>query len=245
MPIHVRDNRGGNWFWLHNVIIDRYGLELGPFGIAVYCCLARHVGQEQQTWVAYRAIGALTGISRTQIIREMTKLRDLGLITIEERSTDHGKASNLYTLLPLPDYPSTTQVPASTSQDSARSSLGPTPYQEGTSPSQGGTGINKTQLTKQIEQEGGFPLRTIWQSAANKLASEMTANNYAAWIAPLSLVELSNNHAVIAAPSGVADYVRQRLADTVADALHVERIEIRDIDHDAADFSGKVTPTRR
>lgn len=35
MPIHVRDNRGGNWFWIHNAILDDFCSELGPYGFTV------------------------------------------------------------------------------------------------------------------------------------------------------------------------------------------------------------------
>jgi hypothetical protein len=56
MAVHVRDNRGGNWFWIHNVIVDAYGKTLGPYGLAVYMVLCRHAGQEQATWIGQKNI---------------------------------------------------------------------------------------------------------------------------------------------------------------------------------------------
>ena len=102
MAIHVRDNRGGNWFWLHNAIIDQYGAELGAYGIAVYCCLCRHVGQDQYTWVSQKELAAEIGSSRRQVQRELTKLQELGLLTVEEQENEHGQTSNTYTLLAPP-----------------------------------------------------------------------------------------------------------------------------------------------
>ncbi len=61
-----------------------------------------------------------------------------------------------------------------------------------------------------------------------ELAATMTASNYARWVAPLEVLELVNNHAVLSAPdAGTADYARTRLADTLTRALNVERIEVR------------------
>jgi len=102
MAITLRDNRGGNWFWLHNAIIDLYGPELGAYGIAVYCCLCRHVGQEQFTWVSQKELAAEIGSSRRQVQRELTKLQEAGLLAVEEQQNEHGQTSNTYTLLAPP-----------------------------------------------------------------------------------------------------------------------------------------------
>ena len=102
MAITIRDNRGGNWFWLHNAIIDQYGAELGSYGIAVYVCLCRHVGQEQFTWVSQKELAAEIGSSRRQVQRELTKLQDLGLLAVDEQQNEHGQTSNTYTLLAPP-----------------------------------------------------------------------------------------------------------------------------------------------
>jgi len=81
--------------------------------------------------------------------------------------------------------------------------------------------INNTQLTKPMEQ-GQID---DWKA---ELAATMTASNYARWVAPLELLELVNHHAVLSAPdTSTADYARTRLADTLARALNVERIEIQ------------------
>jgi hypothetical protein len=102
MPIYVRDNRGGNWFWLHNAVVDHYGKQLGPYGIAVYVCLCRHVGQEQATWVGQREIAEEMGMSRRQVQRELEQLQTLALVSVETQETPHGQATNIYTLLAPP-----------------------------------------------------------------------------------------------------------------------------------------------
>jgi len=67
--------------------------------------------------------------------------------------------------------------------------------------------------------------RTNWKA---ELAATMTESNYQRWVAPLELLELVNHHAVLSAPdAGTADYARTRLADTLAQALNVEGIEVR------------------
>jgi len=61
-----------------------------------------------------------------------------------------------------------------------------------------------------------------------ELATTMTAGNFQRWIAPLRLLELVNHHAVLQAPdAGTADYARTRIAETLARALNVKRVEVR------------------
>lgn len=79
-----------------------------------------------------------------------------------------------------------------------------------------------SEITSEITSE---KLTDAWKT---ELAATMTASNYRRWIAPLELVELVNHHAVLFAPdTSTADYARTRLADTLARALNVERIDIQ------------------
>jgi len=142
MPIHVRDNRGGNWFWMHNRIITEYGAQLGPYAIAVYAVLCCHADRDAQyTWVGQRAIADEIGTSRRQVQRELEKLRDLELLTIQEQQDEHGRTTNIYTLLALPLD--------SQAQGGVTQAQGPgLPVQA----------INKTHGTRLIEQENSNAL---------------------------------------------------------------------------------------
>lgn len=96
MAISVRDNRGGNWFWIHNVVVTDYGKHLGPHGLAIYAALACHADKEQQTWVSQKALAEEVGSSRAQVQRELAKLKQLGLVEVEEKTNEHGQTSNIY-----------------------------------------------------------------------------------------------------------------------------------------------------
>jgi biotin operon repressor len=98
MPFQVRDNRGGNWFWLHNAILDSYGPRLGVYALSVYVALCRHAGQDQQTWVSQGKLAASLGAGRTSVNQAIAKLRDLGLIEVEDRTDSHGRTTSIYTL---------------------------------------------------------------------------------------------------------------------------------------------------
>ena len=44
------------WFRVPNEIIDAHGPALGPFGIAVYCCLAHHADAGGLCWPSFNTI---------------------------------------------------------------------------------------------------------------------------------------------------------------------------------------------
>jgi len=151
-----------------------------------------------------------------QVIREMQKLKAAGLILVEELVDARGRGANTYTLLPVP--PGDSQSDGSELQSEGIRHTVTTPVTTSHLHE-----INNTQLTKPMEQ-GQID---AWKT---ELAATMTASNYARWVAPLELIELINNHAVLSAPdTSTADYARTRLADTLAQALNVERIEIQTV----------------
>jgi biotin operon repressor len=102
MPIAVRDRRGGHWAWFHHSVIDDYGAVIGPYGIAVYICLCRHVDREESTFVGQRTIATEIGSGRTSVNQAVAKLRELGLIDVEDRIDEHGRTTSTYTLLDPP-----------------------------------------------------------------------------------------------------------------------------------------------
>jgi hypothetical protein len=143
VAIHVRDNRGGNWSWFHNAVLDCHGPELGPFGIAVYMVLCRHASNtEQATWVGQRTIAEGIGCSKRQVQREVDKLTGLGLIAVQEYDDEHGQRSNIYTLL----------SPPIDSQSRGDDQQSPAPSQAVVTPGLPVTPINKTRSTRPMDK---------------------------------------------------------------------------------------------
>jgi hypothetical protein len=98
----VVDRRRRGYFTVDNVLLDVYGQQLGPHGIAVYTALARFANSDQECWPTYRAITQRTGVSRRQIIREIQKMEDLNIISVTRRLDEKGqRTSHLYTLLEI------------------------------------------------------------------------------------------------------------------------------------------------
>ena len=99
---NVVDRRKRGYFTVDNVLLDEYGSQLGPHGIAVYAALARFANQDQECWPTYRTITDRTGVSRRQIVREIEKLEALGIISVTRRVDDKGqRTSHLYALLDI------------------------------------------------------------------------------------------------------------------------------------------------
>jgi hypothetical protein len=235
MPIYVRDNRGGNWFWLHNAVVDHYGKQLGPYGIAVYVCLCRHVGQEQATWVGQREIAEEMGMSRRQVQRELEQLQTLALVTVETQETPHGQATNIYTLLAPP------HVSESRGDDSqSRGHVGQTsPPRQGDAPYQfmkkthgtrGSTPPKKdepTQGTGNVADDGAHtngsastaPL-DLWTAVLTDLQEQMVPTNFTRWLARTSLLGHEAGTAVVGVPDQVsADQLARRFDPLVRRAL--------------------------
>ncbi len=212
MPSRSEDLRKGNWFWINHAILDEYGPELGAYGIAIYCCLCRRANQEDFTWVGQKHIATEISCSRAQVQKELAKLERLGLITIEHQSNEHGKTTNIYKVQPVPP-----RLPGRHGCHLV-GIMSPT---EKASPAHLVGNMKENHGTKTKEQISTPDWKT-------ELAAILTPNNFDRWIAPLELVELVNHHAVLSAPdTSTADYARTRLADTLARALNVERIEIQ------------------
>lgn len=124
LPFTVLDRRRRGYFTIDNVLLDAYGAQLGPHGIAVYAALSRFANQEQECWPTYRTITDRTGVSRRQIVREIEKLEALKIIAVTRRVDEKGqRTSHLYTLLEIMGGSATqapggsaTQAPGSATQ---------------------------------------------------------------------------------------------------------------------------------
>lgn len=92
--IQIRDARPG-FLRVDNDLYDRFGAQLGPYGLAVYMALCRYANSASSCWPSYATIARGTGVSRRKVIYEIAKLEALGVIAIE-RSVN---TSNVFVLL--------------------------------------------------------------------------------------------------------------------------------------------------
>ena len=78
----VRDRRPG-YLRVYNDLYDRFGAQLGPYGLAVYMALCRYANQDSECWPSYGTIAKGTGMSRRQAMREVAKLEALHIIEVQ------------------------------------------------------------------------------------------------------------------------------------------------------------------
>lgn len=78
----VRDRRPG-FLRVDNTLYDRFGAELGPYGLAAYMALCRYANQDGECWPSYSTIAKGTGMSRRKVIYEIQKLERLQVIAVE------------------------------------------------------------------------------------------------------------------------------------------------------------------
>lgn len=102
LPLIIRDRRRRHWHWSPDIIIDLYGVLLGPHGLAIYYALSRYANRETETvTLSVATLAKRTGMSDRQVRRELRKLEEYGLISVVQR----GRFSlpNEYTLLDPPE----------------------------------------------------------------------------------------------------------------------------------------------
>jgi DNA-binding Lrp family transcriptional regulator len=97
----IRDKRQPGWFHIDDELLDDHAKTIKANGIAVYCALARHAGNKsQECWPSIRTIAKEAGMSVRTVQRTLAKLKEAGLILIEQTQTDSGDYDhNVYTLL--------------------------------------------------------------------------------------------------------------------------------------------------
>jgi biotin operon repressor len=228
MAIIVRDHRGGNWFWMHNAIITEYGPQLGAYGIAIYAALCCHAGQDQVTWVGQKALAATIGCSRAQVQKELAKLKELGVLAVDEQVDERGRTTNLYTLLAPP---AVDQPPRLLHRHGGLPDRPPPPTSEAGPPTPEAAMINKTHGTKPMEQEPVTNLQKLWQMTLTDLAEQMVPTNYQRWLARTSLLSHAAGAAVVGVPDQISaeqlakrfdPLVRRALADACGEAVTVQ-----------------------
>lgn len=103
MSEQVNDARRGR-FWMDDEVIDRFGAQLGAYGLCVYTMLCRRADKNGRSFPSLRKMAADLAISERQAKRELKKLKDLQLISIEARRDEQGKQqASVYTILELPE----------------------------------------------------------------------------------------------------------------------------------------------
>ena len=94
----LHDARRTYHFWIDDAIIDHYGPQLGSYGIALYCYLARRA-KASKAFPGQRRICKDLAIGHSTVQRTLKTLQDLGLIAIERRVSTAGDLdTNLYTI---------------------------------------------------------------------------------------------------------------------------------------------------
>lgn len=98
--LEVRDNRGGEWLWMHNTIIDHYGPLIGAYGVAVYASLSRYANREGQAWPSIQTLAAQLAIAPNTVRRTLATLEQHSLLSVTRRRTERDlNLSSIYTLV--------------------------------------------------------------------------------------------------------------------------------------------------
>lgn len=79
-PAAVRNERKPRHGWFDYEVLDVFGPDLGPFGIAVYMVLARHCYGGFRVTKGQRELAAQACMSKTELQRTLKKMIDLGLV---------------------------------------------------------------------------------------------------------------------------------------------------------------------
>ena len=90
----IRDRRPG-YLRVYNDLYDRFGAQMGPYGLAVYVALCRYANQDSECWPSYNTIAKGTGMSRRKVIYEIKRMEELHIIAIERNQ----HSSNVFVLL--------------------------------------------------------------------------------------------------------------------------------------------------
>ena len=99
--IKVRDARSNGRFCIDNIIVDRYGQILGPYGLALYMALVRHAHNDTQACYPHtKTLAKETGMSVRAVNKHLNRLCELGLVH-RESGKPNGRG-NTYTILDPP-----------------------------------------------------------------------------------------------------------------------------------------------
>jgi DNA-binding transcriptional MocR family regulator len=96
----VTSERRREWFAIDNVALDEFAPRMGRAALAVYTVLSRFADySERVAFPSRKTLVRLSGCSEPTVVRALSRVAALGLITITARQTADGdRDSNLYTL---------------------------------------------------------------------------------------------------------------------------------------------------
>lgn len=221
MAAYVRDRRGGHWAWFHHAVIDDYGPELGPYGIAVYICLCRHADREEATFVGQKTVAREIGAGRTAVNQAVAKLRALGLVEVEDRQDERGRTTSIYTLLDPPCSPG--------EQGAPRGEQARPPAAQPLSAPQTDAPLALIHGTRSMEEDVAR-LAATWSTVLADLREQIVPSNFTRWLARTALSAVDATGAVVACPDTVTAaqlarrydaLLRQALADALGRPVDV------------------------
>lgn len=100
--LQVRSMRKRGWFWIANVVYERYGELIGLPGLGLYAALARHADNDTgAAWPSLALLAKRFGCDQRTIRTHLQALVDAKLIKVQDRP---GQAP-LITMLEFPDDP--------------------------------------------------------------------------------------------------------------------------------------------
>jgi hypothetical protein len=103
----IEDKRDPGFYIIDDEIIDEYGAQLGPLGVAVYNVLVKHANRHgKSSFPSYQTIADKLGISRNSAIAGVKVLLKFKVIGKRARTNESGApASNSYKILPVKKQP--------------------------------------------------------------------------------------------------------------------------------------------
>jgi helix-turn-helix protein len=101
--VEVKDKRENNFFILDDELIEEYGKDIGPLGVAIYAVLVKFANRSDNScYPSYKTIADRLGISKSTAVKGVQLLIDKGLISYQRREDDEqGHVSNLYFILKI------------------------------------------------------------------------------------------------------------------------------------------------
>jgi len=97
----LRDQREPGFFIVDNEVLDLFGPQIGVYGFAVYCVLAKYANKRGEgAFPSYQAIADLVGMSRPKAFDGVKLLVECGLVVKTPRFSETGdQTTNAYTLV--------------------------------------------------------------------------------------------------------------------------------------------------
>lgn len=101
--VEVRDLRNGDWYWIHKVVYNDYGIKIGAIGISVYNALCFYANRNGECFPSISTMAKKLDISEPTVYKYLKLLEKNRLIRKENRQKEN--KSNIYYLLKLFNKP--------------------------------------------------------------------------------------------------------------------------------------------